>query len=253
MASPDPEIVRANPSEFVTQTLPDGSTALFEVATRNVYSLNASAAAAWQECATATSLPALAAGMSRRLNAPVTVELAQAAVSELAAAGLVRVSEPELRTSRRTMLRQVAGVALPVVLVLTGAEQRVHAQTQSPPPTTPPPGTTQPPGTTFPPGTTGPPLLLEIFKSFQEDENSPRLPLEGAEFDVKNLQGQVVAHLVTDANGKASTMLPAGTYTVHETFAPPSLDAYVPFSVKTVQLIPPIGAIRNYNNLMVQE
>ena len=51
MASVELEIVRSGSSEFIVQTLPDGSTAIFEVATKNVYSLNPSAAAAWEACA----------------------------------------------------------------------------------------------------------------------------------------------------------------------------------------------------------
>ena len=125
MASTELEIVRSGSSEFIVQTLPDGSTAIFEVATKNVYSLNPSAAAAWEACASATTLSQLAAAMSRRLNTPVTEDLAHEAVSELVAVGLVDVTPAErFGTSRRAMLKQVAGVALPVVLVLTGAEQR---------------------------------------------------------------------------------------------------------------------------------
>ena len=127
MASP--QITRTGGSEFIVQALPDGSTAIFEVATKNVYSLNPSAAAAWEACASATTLSRLADEMSRRLNRPVTEDLAHEAVSELVAVGLVSASPAErLGTSRRAMLKQVAGVALPVVLVLTGAEQRAHAQ-----------------------------------------------------------------------------------------------------------------------------
>ena len=130
MASVELEIVRSGSSEFIVQALPDGSTAIFEVATKNVYSLNPSAAAAWEACASATTLSRLAAEMSRRLNKPVTEDLAHEAVSELVAVGLVSATPAErLGTSRRAMLKQVAGVALPVVLVLTGAEQRAHAQT----------------------------------------------------------------------------------------------------------------------------
>ena len=122
MASVELEIVRSGSSEFIVQTLPDGSTAIFEVATKNVYSLNPSAAAAWEACASATTLSRLAAEMSRRLNKPVTEDLAHEAVSELVAVGLVSATPAErLGTSRRAMLKQVAGVALPVVLVLTGA------------------------------------------------------------------------------------------------------------------------------------
>ena len=138
MASVELEIVRSGSSEFIVQALPDGSTAIFEVATKNVYSLNPSAAAAWEACASATTLSRLAAAMSRRLNRPVTEDLAHEAVSELVAVGLVKATPAEqLGTSRRTMLKQVAGVALPVVLVLTGAEQKAHAQSNGSNPVTP--------------------------------------------------------------------------------------------------------------------
>ena len=79
-------------AEFIVQTLPDGSAALFEVATKNVYSLNPSAAAAWEACASPTTVPQLAAAMSRRLNAPVTEELAHEAVAELVTVGLATVT-----------------------------------------------------------------------------------------------------------------------------------------------------------------
>ena len=153
MASLELEIVRSGSSEFVVQPLPDGSTAIFEVATKNVYSLNQSAAAAWEACASPTTLSRLATEMSRRLSSPVTEDLAHEAVSELVAVGLVSVTPAErLGTSRRAMLKQVAGLALPVVLVLTGAEQRAHAQSNgSNPitPTTPSPGTTCPVGSSY--------------------------------------------------------------------------------------------------------
>ena len=148
MASLEIEIVRSGSSELVVQALPDGSAAIFEVATKNVYSLNPSAAAAWEACTSATTLSELATAMSRRLNAPVTEDLAHEAVSELAAVGLVTITPAErLGSSRRELLKQVAGVAIPAVLVLTGAEQRAHAQgAGSPPPRRPPlPGRRPPP------------------------------------------------------------------------------------------------------------
>ena len=92
MALLDLEVVRSGSSELVVQALPDGSTAIFEVATSNVYSLNPSAAAAWEECASPTTLSQLAAAMSRRLKAPVSEDLAHEAVAELLAVGLVRVT-----------------------------------------------------------------------------------------------------------------------------------------------------------------
>ena len=80
MASFELGIVRSGSSELIVQTLPDGSMALFEVATKNVYSLNPSAAAAWEASASPTTLSQVAAAMSRQLNRPVTEELAHEAV-----------------------------------------------------------------------------------------------------------------------------------------------------------------------------
>lgn len=222
MASVELEIVRSGSSEFIVQALPDGSTAIFEVATKNVYSLNPSAAAAWEACASATTLSRLAAEMSRRLNKPVTEDLAHEAVSELVAVGLVSVTPAErLGTSRREMLKQVAGVALPVVLVLTGAEQRAHAQVNG---SNPPPTTTPGPGTTSSQGgltTTGEPLTFELFKSFGPPSNlTIREPLGGAVFEVRNAQGTLIETMTTDSAGFATIELPPGTYTFTETFAP---------------------------------
>jgi hypothetical protein len=235
MASVELEIVRSGSSEFIVQALPDGSTAIFDVATKNVYSLNPSAAAAWEACASVTTLSRLAAEMSRRLNRPVTEDLAHEAVSELVAVGLVSATPAErLGTSRRAMLKQVAGVALPVVLVLTGAEQRAHAQSNgSNPvaPTTPDPGTTSPGGST----TTAEPLTFEIFKSFGPPSNlTIRSPLAGAVFEVKNAQGTVVGTMTTNATGFATIELPPGTYTFTETVAPGG--PYQPLPVLTVTL-----------------
>jgi hypothetical protein len=228
--------------------LPDGSTAIFEMATKNVYSLNPSAAAAWEACESATTLSRLAAAMSRRLNKPVTEDLAHEAVSELVAVGLVSATPAEqLGTSRRAMLKQVAGVALPVVLVLTGAEQRAHAQSNGSGPVTP---TTTGAGTTAPggPTTTGEPLLFEIFKSRGPADLSIRTPLAGAEFDVKDAQGHLVAHLTTDAAGHAEVELSPGTYTITETFAPDG--PYEPQPVLTVTLTNQ-GQGRDLHNVIV--
>jgi hypothetical protein len=220
MASVELEIVRSGSSEFIVQPLPDGSTAIFEVATKNVYSLNPSAAAAWEACASATTLSRLATAMSRRLDRPVTEDLAHEAVSELVAVGLVSATPAErLGSSRRAMLKQVAGVALPVVLVLTGAEQRAHAQGNgSNPltPTTPGPVTTAPTG----PTTTRPPVTFEIFKSRGPADFSVRVALPGVTFDVIDGFGHVVHMPPTDASGHTEVELSPGTYTLIETSAP---------------------------------
>jgi hypothetical protein len=233
MAFVELEIVRSGSSECIVQALPDGSTAIFEVATKNVYSLNPSAAAAWEACVSATTLSRLATAMSRRLNRPVTEDLAHEAVSELVAVGLVSVTPAEqLGTSRRAMLKQVAGVALPVVLVLTGAEQRAHAQANGSNPIT---ITTQP-GTTAPGpvlSTTQGSLPIGIDKAVAPsfDAVEGRVPLGGVEFDVLDAAtNQVVAHFKTDAAGHGTVNLTPGvTYILVETFAPPELAAYEPF------------------------
>jgi uncharacterized surface anchored protein len=233
MAPVELKIVRSGSPEFIVQALPDGSTAIFEVATKNVYSLNPSAAAAWEACASATTLSRLATAMSRRLNRPVTEDLAHEAVSELVAVGLVTATPRSGSTSRRELLKQAAEVAIPVVLVLTGVDQRAHAQTNG---SNPPLTTTVGPGTTTPVGitTTREPVTFEIFKSRGTADLSIRDALEGAEFDVKNAQGIVVAHLTTDVNGHAEVELPPGTYTIIETFAPGG--PYLPLGPVTVTL-----------------
>ena len=231
MASVELEIVRSGSSEFIVQALPDGSTAIFEVATKNVYSLNPSAAAAWEACASATTLSRLATAMSRRLNRPVTEDLAHEAVSELVAVGLVSVTPAErLGTSRRAMLKQVAGVALPVVLVLTGAEQRAHAQSNGSNPVTTQPGTT----TAWDDGAwrpctfddTGPPCPLKSTRLSPHHSMRPRagFPWQAPSSTCwMAATNQVVAHLTTDAAGHGTVNLTPGVaYILVETFAPPA-------------------------------
>lgn len=213
MALLDIEVLRSKSSDLIVQTLPDGSTAIFEVSTKNVYSLNASAAAAWEACASANTLSQIAATMSRKLDVPVTEDLAHEALSELVAVGLVKLNPGEsLGTSRRDMLRKVAGVALPAVLVLTGAQQRAHAQGAGSPPvvTTSPGGgsTTPPPSTTSPFLTTTVGICrnntVGVVKGVRQPDLSV-LPLAGAVFELRTAGGSLVATLPpTGADGRAS-------------------------------------------------
>ena len=230
MAFRDIEVLRTKSSDLIVHTLPDGSTAIFEVPTKNVYSLNPSAAAAWEACASATTLSQIAAAMSRKLGAPVNEDLAHEAVSELAAVGLVTVSHGERAgTSRREMLK-VAGVALPVVLVLTGVEQRAHAQSAVSPPltTSPPDGTTSTTTTTTttttpPPGQICEDFLIVIVKHLDiraADGNPvPVGPLPGAVFRLFDSANTLIHTLPpTDANGRVQVTLSLayGTYTLRE-------------------------------------
>lgn len=115
---------------YVPEKLPDGSSAIFDRATNAVYALNDTAAAAFDICQKPVTLAVLSDMMRQRLGPAVTVETALEAVAELERAGLVTSSgaTQELRNASRRQLLKAAGVALPVVLSLTAAEQRVFAQ-----------------------------------------------------------------------------------------------------------------------------
>ena len=78
--------------------------------------------------------------------------------------------------------------------------------------------------------------------------------MAGVEFNVVSVAtGQVVGHVVTNANGRASIMLTLGaSYTVIETFAPPKLDDYVlpnPQLPHTF-LMNKDGISRDFNNVL---
>ena len=253
MAWHDIEVLRSKSSELIVQTLPDGSTAIFQVPTKNVYSLNPSAAAAWEACAAATTLPQIATVMSRRLNAPVTEDLAHEAISELAAAGLVTVTPGEsLGTSRRDLLKQVAGVAIPVVLVLTGTEQRAHAQgAASVPPTTPPGSTST--STTPPPGFVCLHFRIAFFKGV--DLPAPgggviTVPLAGAVFHLLDPSNNQIATVTTDDTGFAEINLQniaPGTYKLVEISAPGG--PYAPFQRDVIIDASCTDWIRNLHNI----
>jgi hypothetical protein len=114
----------------VVEKLPDGSTAVFDTATNTIHSLNAGAAAAFDACREKTAVAQLMRSMSQALGVPVSEEIALTAIAELERAGLVACSGAALGDSRRSILKALgtaAGVGVPVVLSLTGAEQRLYA------------------------------------------------------------------------------------------------------------------------------
>ena len=55
---------------------------------------------------------------------------------------------------------------------------------------------------------------ISIEKVDQDDNNTK---LEGVEFDIIDASGKIIDHVVTDANGKASTTVNTGNYIVRET------------------------------------
>ncbi len=116
-------------SDCTVEKLPDGSTVVFDSGTQTLHSLNAPAAAAFKACGEPKTLPELAQAMAAALSSPVDEELALAAVAELEQAGLVAAEGEAVRSrqaSRRHLLK-AAGVALPLVLSLTAAQQRAYA------------------------------------------------------------------------------------------------------------------------------
>jgi hypothetical protein len=129
-------------AKLIVEKLPDGSTAIFDPASQTVYSLNATAGAAWEACHhmyhDTTTLEEVVDAMQASFDPAVTDEIALEALLQLQHRGLLRISETPLQPSRRSMVATAASVLAPVVLALTGAEQRVFAQKagSTPPSTT---------------------------------------------------------------------------------------------------------------------
>jgi hypothetical protein len=123
-------------AKLFIEKLPDGSTAIFDPGSQTVYSLNATAGAAWEACHGTTTLDEVVGAMQASFDPAVTDEIALEALLQLQERGLLRISEAPLQPSRRSMVATAAGVLAPVVLALTGAEQRVFAQKAGSVPTT---------------------------------------------------------------------------------------------------------------------
>lgn len=91
--TPDVPAFRQRESRnLIIEKMPDGSTAVFDVATQTLHSLNPPAAAALEAFRARKTLPELARIMAQALSSPVTEDLALAAAAELERAGLL-VSE----------------------------------------------------------------------------------------------------------------------------------------------------------------
>jgi Coenzyme PQQ synthesis protein D (PqqD) len=140
-------------AKLIIEKLPDGSTAIFDPGSQTVYSLNATAGAAWEACHDmyhdTTTLDEVVEAMQASFDPAVTDEIALDALLQLQERGLLRISEAPLQPSRRSMVATAAGVLAPVVLALTGAEQRVFAQKAGSTPTTTATTTSSPTTTPF--------------------------------------------------------------------------------------------------------
>jgi hypothetical protein len=139
------QVERTNPNDLLVDKLPDGSKVIVDPKSETVFALNPTAGAAWDACSGPTTLSKVAEDMQRSLDPRITEELALEAILQLQEKKLVTTLGASTAATRRTMLATLSGIALPLVVSLTMAEQRAHAQTAvsgTHPTTTPAPTTT---------------------------------------------------------------------------------------------------------------
>jgi hypothetical protein len=122
------QVERVNARNLAVNSMPDGSRIIQNSERETVFALNATAAAAWDACSSATTIPAVAEEMRRSFDPSVTDELAEASILELEDKKLVTISGSGFKATRREILVGLSAVALPLVVSLTIGEQKVHAQ-----------------------------------------------------------------------------------------------------------------------------
>ena len=127
------QVERRNSDALTINRLPDGARVIVDSANETVFTLNPTAAAAWDACASPTTLTDVTKHMRQEFHPATTEEVAEEALFQLAEKNLIS-------TSRGATRRQVLGslgvsIALPIVASLTFAEQRAHAQRASSRPT----------------------------------------------------------------------------------------------------------------------
>ena len=121
------QVKRITSADLAVENLPDGSTAIFDATTKTVYSLNATAAAAWDACGGATTFAEVIEAMRRSLAPAVTEDIALEALLQLQEKGLLEIVATSPSPTRRSLVATVGGVVAPLVLALTSAEQRAFA------------------------------------------------------------------------------------------------------------------------------
>jgi hypothetical protein len=122
-------------SRFIVERLPDGSAAIFDTASEAVHALNPAAVIAWDRCAEPARADDIA-HVFADAGLMTTDDVAFETLERLAAIGIVTragtAATAPLPASRRTALKAAAigsaALALPIVLTLTGAEQKAYAQ-----------------------------------------------------------------------------------------------------------------------------
>ena len=160
----------AYPEQLIVEKLPDGSTCIFDHATKSVHSLNASATIVWETCHKPSTADGILAAMERHFGHGVDPDVVQLAIERLHRAGLIcgeapaRSEPPIARRQALESIVAISGIVLPVVLTMSASEQRVYAQGTGTSPTTPatapttiaPTTTSATTPTTVPPTTTAP-------------------------------------------------------------------------------------------------
>jgi hypothetical protein len=122
------KVERVNCGNLTVNAMPDGSRIIRNSEDNTILALNATAGAAWDACASATTIPGVADAMRRSFDSTVTDELAEASVLELQDKKLVTITGTGFKATRRQVLAGLSAVALPLVVSLTVGEQRAHAQ-----------------------------------------------------------------------------------------------------------------------------
>jgi hypothetical protein len=120
------QVERTN-SDLLVDKLPDGSRVIVDSKNETVFALNATAGAAWDACSARTTLSKVAEDMRRSFDSSVTEELALEAILQLQDKNLVTTSGSSSNATRRHVFATAAAIALPLVVSLTMAEQRAHA------------------------------------------------------------------------------------------------------------------------------
>ena len=124
------QVERANSNDLLVDKLPDGSQLIVDPKNETVFALNATAGAAWDACSGPTTLSRVAEDMQRAFDPRVTEELALQAIQQLQERNLVTTSGSPSTTTRRAFVAKlgVGALAAPLVVALTMAQQRAHAQ-----------------------------------------------------------------------------------------------------------------------------
>jgi len=122
------QVERVNTNDLVVNSMPDGSRVIRNSNSEKVFALNATAAAAWDACASATTVAGVAEEMRRSFDPNVTDELAEACLQQFEQKKLVKISGAAPKATRREVLAGLSAVALPLVVSLTIGEQKAHAQ-----------------------------------------------------------------------------------------------------------------------------